>query len=176
MQTRGLTPACIVTRLRSRVRLGCDAYGEAPVKRLIESWLFIAFAGVFLPIALAAPARAGTTTPAPTTAPVLTATSSDGRVVLAWTAVSGRGYRLLKATAGVWAASPLTTTTSLTFTNSGLTNGTTFSYKVAAYNPGGAGPASNEVSLTPLAAPAGLTPMAGDQQVALSCGRPRRGR
>jgi hypothetical protein len=41
----------------------------------------------------------------------------------------------------------------LTYTDTGLTNGTTYYYKVAAINSAGTGTLSNEVSATPTAAP-----------------------
>src|SRR5579862_5921511 len=123
-----------------------------------------------LPLASPSPARAGTTPSLspPADAPVgLTATSSDGRVVLTWSAVSGSGYRIFRATSGVWDATPVATTSSLTYTNTGLTNGTTYTYKVTAYNRAGTGPASNDVSVTPLATPLVMV-AAGNMQVTVS--------
>src|SRR6185436_10267606 len=73
--------------------------------------------------------------------------------------VSGSGYAVV--------SSPTVTN----YTNTGLTNGTTYYYVVAAKNAGGASANSSQVSATPVAppaAPAGLTAAAGNTQVALS--------
>jgi cellulose 1,4-beta-cellobiosidase len=64
---------------------------------------------------------------------------------------------------------PGTTTTSLLDT--GLVNGTTYYYQVAATNAGGPGPFSAEISAAPVAppsAPTGLAAVPDDGQVALS--------
>lgn len=105
----------------------------------------------------------------------LTATPGDKKVVLSWTAVSGAtGYNVYRGTsAGGEAASPVASNVPApTFTDTGLTNGTTYFYKVAAVNANGAGEKSNEASAkpaaTPLPAPSGLTATPGDKQVVLS--------
>src|SRR5262249_60092146 len=62
--------------------------------------------------------------------------------------------------------------TGTTYTNTGLTNGTTYFYQVTAVNAGGQSSTSNEASATPQVAlppaPTGLTAAAGNAQVTLS--------
>ncbi len=108
--------------------------------------------------------------PPPASAPAaLTATASNARVSLAWQAVGGAtGYRIYRATDGVWGPTPVASVTGLVYVNSGLVNGTAYSYRVAGYNSGGTGPFSIDASATPMAAPLGLVATAGDRQVSLS--------
>ncbi len=120
------------------------------------------------------PAIAGITPtpppPPPASAPAtLTATGGNARVSLAWQAVDGAiGYRIYRATDGVWGTTPIATVTGLVYTNSGLVNGTSYSYRVAGYNRGGNGPFSIDASATPMAPPLGLVATAGDHQVSLT--------
>ena len=111
--------------------------------------------------------------PPPQTPPAnLTATGGNAQVILTWSPVDGvLGYRIFRSTTGVWDASPIASTTRTTYKNTGLTNGTRYSYKVAAYNQGGTGPRSDEVAATPLAPPPAPTDpaaSAGDAQVTLT--------
>jgi len=144
------------------------------VTRVIKSCLSIAIGALLIPIAWPVHAGAGTTprtaaTPPPSDAPLnLTATAGNARVTLAWEAVAGAtGYRIVRATAGVWDATPFVSTTRTTYTNSGLTNGTPYTYRVLAYTGGGNGPPSNDAGATPMAPPSGVTAAAGDTQVTL---------
>jgi hypothetical protein len=89
----------------------------------------------------------------------LTATPGNGQVSLAWTAASGANlYRVHRATVS---GGPYTTiqsnVTSTSFTNTGLTNGTTYYYVVTATNGVGEGPNSNEASATPVTPPTVVT-------------------
>lgn len=105
--------------------------------------------------------------PAPTGAPTLTATPGDARVILSWTAVAGAtGYRVTRGTTVI-----VPSQTALTYTNTGLTNGTAYTFKVAALTGGGAGPDSAEATATPLAlpvAPTGLTAVGGNTIITLN--------
>jgi hypothetical protein len=85
----------------------------------------------------------------------LTATPGDAQIGLTWTAASGAvRYRVQRGTSS---GGPYTTLRSdllvTSFTDTGLTNGTTYYYVVSASNLAGEGPLSNEASATPVAAP-----------------------
>jgi hypothetical protein len=81
--------------------------------------------------------------PPPTSAPTLTATPGDTQVSLAWTAVSPvTSYQLYRG------STLIDTTTGLSFTDTGLTNGTLYSYSVYGVNNGQFGPAGT-ASATP---------------------------
>ncbi len=97
------------------------------------------------------------------------------RATLSWTASSGAtSYNVYRGTAsGAEGTTPIAkgiTTTS--FTNTGLTKGQTYFYKVAAVNAGGTSALSNEASTQPAAsaplAPAGLTATRGRRKVMLA--------
>ena len=119
------------------------------------------------------------TTPAPPTVPgappSLTATAGNGQVALAWGAASGASsYNVKRATIS---GGPYTTVqsglTGTSFTNTGLSNGTTYYYVVTASNAAGEGPSSAQASATPAlppppAPPTGLTATPGNGQVVLS--------
>ena len=63
---------------------------------------------------------------------------------------------------------PIATVWRDTYKDRGLTNGTVYSYKVAAVNRSGMGPLSGHVSARPMAPPSGLSAVAGNRQVTLS--------
>ncbi|MBL8236050.1 MAG: DUF1800 family protein [Bryobacterales bacterium] len=89
--------------------------------------------------------------PAPT---LLTATAGNAQVVLTWAATAGAvSYNVYRGTtAGGQSGTPVVTgLTALTYTNTGLTNDTTYYYKIAAVNTGGTSPRSNELSAKPQA-------------------------
>jgi autotransporter-associated beta strand protein len=86
---------------------------------------------------------------------VLSASAGDGRVDLAWTASTGAtGYTILRATesAGPYTA-VATSVTPTTHTDTGVSNGTTYYYRVVATNDSGASTNSAVVSATPAAPP-----------------------
>ena len=117
-----------------------------------------------------------TSTPAKPAAPSgLTATPGSTQVKLGWSASSGAAsYNVYRGlTAGGESTTPVVTgITATTYTNTGLTNGAKYYFKVAAVNAGGTSPLSGEASATPQvnapAAPASLAATAGTGQVALS--------
>jgi carboxypeptidase T len=89
----------------------------------------------------------------------LGATPGNGQISLAWTAASGAtGYSIHRGTAS---GGPYTTLQSnligTNFTNTSLTNGTTYYYVVTAANGVGEGPNSNEASATPVTPPTVVT-------------------
>lgn len=88
-------------------------------------------------------------------APVnLTATAGDAQASLSWTALSGAtSYNVLKATtAGGPYTAIASNITETAYTDSGLSNGTTYYYVVTAVNSAGESSYSNEASATPAAA------------------------
>ncbi len=100
---------------------------------------------------------------------MLTASAGNASVVLTWQPVGGAtGYKIFRKAAGVWAPEAIASTSGVSYTNGSLVNGTAYSYAVAAYNKGGAGPRSAEAPATPMAPPGGVAALAGDRQVTLS--------
>ncbi|HUA19885.1 MAG TPA: glycoside hydrolase family 44 protein [Bryobacteraceae bacterium] len=107
----------------------------------------------------------------------LTASAGNKQVALAWTASSGAtSYNVYRGkTSGGESATPIATgITTTSFTNTGLGNGKTFYFKVAAVNGAGTSALSSEVSATPHSssaapsAPVGLTATAAKRKVTLS--------
>ena len=105
------------------------------------------------PAAPAAPA----TVPAKPTG--FTATPGDGQVALAWTNPNDASIALWqvrrKTTGGYgsWTTIPSSSSTTISHTVSGLTNGTAYTFQVRARNLTGNGPPSNGASATPAAVP-----------------------
>jgi hypothetical protein len=133
--------------------------------------------------ALAAPVYVGTTPsfsagPAAPDAPTVTATPSPNQVALSWPAAADNGSAVTnyKVYAGN-ASGSLTLLTTLgnvlSYTETGLTNGTARYYRVSAVNANGEGPQSAEVTATPNAptapgAPQALSASPGNNQATLS--------
>lgn len=115
----------------------------------------------------------------------LTATAGDGTVTLAWSAPGSDGgspideYRIYRGTSpGTGSQIATVAGDALTYTDTGLSNGVQYYYRVTAVNGIGEGPFSNEVSATPLApptppgAPQNLRATAGDATVTLEWSAP----
>lgn len=105
--------------------------------------------------------------PIPAVPTGVAATAGDSRATVTWNAVSGAtGYRVYRN--GALVASP----TSTSYTDTGLTNGATYSYAVAAANATGASATASCADVTPLpappATPSGLTATPADRQVSLT--------
>ncbi|MGI0086874.1 MAG: fibronectin type III domain-containing protein, partial [Nitrosotalea sp.] len=112
----------------------------------------------------------------------LTDPSGNTQASLSWTAPANNGgspitgYNVYRGTtSGGESSTPIATgITSTTYTDTGLTNGQTYYYTVAAVNSVGISPPSNEASATPLApatapgSPTGLAATAGNTQASLS--------
>jgi fibronectin type 3 domain-containing protein len=90
---------------------------------------------------------------APAAPTQLTATAGNTQVALSWTASSGAAsYNVYRGAAagGEGTTAVATGITTVTHTDTGLANGTIYFYKVAAVNPGGTSPLSNEASAKPI--------------------------
>jgi endoglucanase len=106
----------------------------------------------------------------------LVATAGNTQVALTWTASTGAtSYTVKRATtSGGTYTNVATGVTSTSYTNTGLTNGTTYYYVVSAVNSAGSSANSSQASATPQAtvtipaAPTNLSGIAGNAQVALS--------
>ena len=103
-------------------------------------------------------------------APDLTAAPASGQVALTWTSQPGAtGYSLDQGGTEVYSG------TVTTYTDTGLTNGTSYDFTVTATGPGGTSSSSNTVSATPEAvpaAPSGVTATATDGQAIASWSGP----
>ncbi len=103
----------------------------------------------------------GSTSPAPppaVSAPQipsgLTATAGDGQVAIQWSASAGAtNYILQRSTASTGPYATVVTAPSLSHTDAGLKNGTTYYYEVAATNAAGSSAYTTPVTATPTAAP-----------------------
>jgi len=92
---------------------------------------------------------------------------------LTWTASAGAtSYNVKRSTTSGGPYSTVGTPSTTSFTNTGLTNGTTYYYVVTAVNSAGESGNSNQASATPNlsipAAPAGLSATAGNAQASLT--------
>jgi hypothetical protein len=101
---------------------------------------------------------AGSLITKPTAPAGLTATTGSGAVKLSWLATGGASsYSVQRSTSSTGTFSPIGTVTSpapATFTDTGLTNGTTYYYEVSGTNKVGTGPNSAPVAATPQIPPA----------------------
>ena len=95
----------------------------------------------------------------PGTATGFSATPGDARITLGWAAVNGAaGYTLRRSTTSGGPYTTLATNlVSPSFTDTEVTNGTTYYYVVSGTNGEGAGPSSSQVSATPTATTAPVT-------------------
>ncbi len=114
----------------------------------------------------------GTTT-APAAPTGLLATAGNAQVSLSWNASSGAtSYNVLRSTTNGGPYTTIVSVTTTSYTDTGLTNGTTYYYVVQAVNSAGTSPNSNQASATPIcsapAAPTSLSATAGSAQVSLS--------
>jgi len=105
----------------------------------------------------------------------LAATAASAQVALTWNAsANATGYDVKRATANGGPYTQIAQPGSTGYTDSGLTNGTTYYYVVSAFDAAGQSANSTQVSATPQApvsapaAPAGLQATAGNAQVSLA--------
>jgi hypothetical protein len=99
------------------------------------------------------------TAPPPPTVPAaptaLTATRGNQQIVLTWNASSGAtSYHVKRSTTSGGPYTQVSAPTSNSYTNTGLTNGTTYFYVVSALNASGESANSSQVSATPVPAAA----------------------
>jgi fibronectin type 3 domain-containing protein len=108
----------------------------------------------------------------PATPTGLAATPGNARVALSWnTSTGATSYNVKRSTVNGSGYATITSPTTNSYTNTGLTNGTTYYYVVSAVNSSGESANSSQVIATPVAipsAPTGLTVTPGNAQVALS--------
>lgn len=87
----------------------------------------------------------------PTTPAGLQATAGNQQIALTWTASAGAAtYNVLRGTTSGSEASVVSGLTSASYTDTGLTNGTTYYYEVSAANSSGTSANSTEVSAIPV--------------------------
>ena len=103
----------------------------------------------------------------------LTATAQDQQIALNWTARAGAtSYNVKRASSNAGPYSTISSPTGTAYTDSGLTNGTTYYYVVSAVNANGESGNSTAASATPNAAipaaPTGVNAIPGNAQVSLS--------
>ena len=92
--------------------------------------------------------------PQPPAAPTgLTAMAGNGQVALSWNASSGAtSYNVKRSTTSSGPFATVASASGTSFTNTSLTNGTTYFFVVSAVNGAGESPNSNQVPATPVAA------------------------
>jgi Glycoside hydrolase family 44/Fibronectin type III domain len=95
----------------------------------------------------------------PPAAPLgLTATAVNSQVALVWPISSGAtSYNVKRSTTNGSGYAQIVNSTGTNFTDSGLTNGTTYYFVVSAVSSAGEGPNSNQASATPVSGPADVT-------------------
>jgi hypothetical protein len=99
----------------------------------------------------ATPAAAPVAGP-PTVPTGLTAAAGDSRVPLVWAAVNGAtSYNVKRSTTSGGPHTTIASPTATNYTDTGLTNGTTYYYIVTAVNTSGESPPSNQASAKPTA-------------------------
>jgi fibronectin type 3 domain-containing protein len=113
--------------------------------------------------------------PAPSAPTGLTAAAGNAQIMLSWTASAGAtSYNVKRSTTNGSGYQTVSSPTTNSYTNTGLTNGTTYYYVVTAVNTVGESGNSNQASATPAAAPqppsapTGLTATGGNAQVSLA--------
>jgi glucuronoarabinoxylan endo-1,4-beta-xylanase len=99
----------------------------------------------------------------------ITATGGNAQVTLAWNASAGAtGYYAKRSSTSGGPYTQLGSTAATNFTDTGLTNGTTYYYVVSAYNSAGESPLSAEVNATPLCTPTAVVATTGDTHIGLT--------
>ena len=115
----------------------------------------------------------GSSTNPPPTPTNLTAAAGNGQVGLSWSGSSGAtSYNVKRSTTSGGPYTTIASPAAASYTDTGLTNGTTYYYVVSAVNAAGESANTSQVSATPQLAippaPTNLTAAAGNGQVGLS--------
>ncbi|HEX3119701.1 MAG TPA: glycoside hydrolase family 44 protein, partial [Candidatus Acidoferrum sp.] len=121
----------------------------------------------------------GTTTTIPAVPTGVNATAGNAQVAIAWTASSGAtGYHVKRGTASGGPFTQVSAPTTTSFTDTSVTNGTTYFYVVSALNSAGESANSTAVSAKPTAptqpqsqippTPTSLVATAGNAQISLT--------
>lgn len=147
-----------------------------PQRKVSARSLFLAGTNVFVSLLLAgcAGGYGGGNQNAPATPAGLAATPGNAQVGLTWNASSGASAYYVKRSTTSGSEAQLATVSATSYTDTSLTNGTTYYYEVSAYNSYGQSSNSSEVSATPSApvtapaVPTGLQATPSDTQVSLA--------
>src|SRR5450755_2610133 len=126
--------------------------------------------------ASATPVLAMPALPVPAVPTALTAVAGNQQVSLSWTAATGASsYHVKRATASGGPYTQVGSATATSYSDTSVTNGTTYFYVVSAVNTSGESANSSQASSTPTtpaagvpAVPAALSATAGNQQISLS--------
>ncbi|HEY0703748.1 MAG TPA: glycoside hydrolase family 44 protein [Candidatus Acidoferrales bacterium] len=115
----------------------------------------------------------GGQTTVPATPVGLTATPGNAQVILNWSAsANATAYYVQRSTTSGGPYSQISSPSSTTFTDTGVTNGTKYFYVVSAYNSAGPSANSAQVSATPAAptaaVPTGLAATAGNAKIVVT--------
>ena len=112
----------------------------------------------------------GNTPSAPAAPAHLAAVAGNAQVILKWNASAGAAsYKVYGKLSSDPSFRQIGTTSAITFTVTGLTNGQTYFFAIIAINAAGSSGYSNEAGATLIAgAPTDLTGVSGDQQASLS--------
>lgn len=147
---------------------------EGLASRIIVAITLLILAGVFMALSACSTSESKVTfTAGGPGSP--TAAGGDGEVILEWSAVTGASsYKIYwNNKGGVSNADASVTETTTTYTHTGLTNGTSYFYRISAVTGGGAeSPLSDETSATPRqpkpSTPTGLAATVAPGQVTLT--------
>lgn len=101
----------------------------------------------------------------------LQGSAGQGRVLLSWSASAGAAtYVVKRATSAAGPYATVATIVDTTYTDTSVSNGTTYHYKVSAANAGGGSDDAGPLQAMPVdvpVAPSGLTLLPGDHQISL---------
>ncbi len=165
---------------------GLETYGQYWFR--VAGVNFFGTGSYSVPVSGTPTAAVGAPTTAPGTPTSVMATSGNASSVVSWTApasnggsaVTGYSVQVSTSATGTFAAvagcTGAAASTSLTCTATGLTNGSTYWFKVAAKNSVGTGASASAVSVTPLlpvpSAPSSVRATSGDASAVLSWAAP----